>query len=35
MAVKENNIEATKVVSEDSEDPRIGVFVCHCGHNIA
>ena len=35
MAVKENNTEATKVAPEDSEEPRIGVFVCHCGHNIA
>ena len=35
MAVKENNIEGNKVVPEDSEEPRIGVFVCHCGHNIA
>ncbi|MHA1458950.1 MAG: 4Fe-4S dicluster domain-containing protein [Promethearchaeota archaeon] len=35
MAVKENNIEGSKVVPEDSEEPRIGVFVCHCGHNIA
>lgn len=22
-------------MSESSEEPRIGVFVCHCGHNIA
>ena len=35
MAVKENNIKESSVVSEDSEEPRIGVFVCHCGHNIA
>ncbi len=35
MAVKENNIKESSVVPEDSEEPRIGVFVCHCGHNIA
>ncbi len=35
MAVKENNIKESNVVLEDSEEPRIGVFVCHCGHNIA
>ncbi len=35
MAVKEEKMEESKVGSEDSEEPRIGVFVCHCGHNIA
>jgi heterodisulfide reductase subunit A len=22
-------------MSDIKEEPRIGVFVCHCGHNIA
>jgi heterodisulfide reductase subunit A len=35
MAVKEDKLEGSKIESEDSEEPRIGVFVCHCGHNIA
>jgi heterodisulfide reductase subunit A len=35
MAVKEDKMEESKVESGDSEEPRIGVFVCHCGHNIA
>ncbi|NVM46109.1 MAG: CoB--CoM heterodisulfide reductase iron-sulfur subunit A family protein [Candidatus Lokiarchaeota archaeon] len=35
MAVKEDKIEDSKFESGDSEEPRIGVFVCHCGHNIA
>ena len=35
MAVKEEKMEETQVESGDSEEPRIGVFVCHCGHNIA
>jgi heterodisulfide reductase subunit A len=35
MAVKEEKIEDSKIESGDSEEPRIGVFVCHCGHNIA
>ena len=40
MTVKNQNIKETEEVenmatSEDSEEPRIGVFVCHCGHNIA
>ena len=35
MAVKEDKMEGIKTESEDSEEPRIGVFVCHCGHNIA
>lgn len=24
-----------KIDSENDEEPRIGVFICHCGHNIA
>ena len=35
MAVKEEKMEKSKVESIESEEPRIGVFVCHCGHNIA
>ncbi|MFX0074930.1 MAG: 4Fe-4S dicluster domain-containing protein [Candidatus Hermodarchaeota archaeon] len=35
MAVKEEKMEEVKVDSDESEEPRIGVFVCHCGHNIA
>ncbi len=35
MAVKEEKMEKSKVESSESEEPRIGVFVCHCGHNIA
>jgi len=35
MAVKEEKMEGSKVESRDSEEPRIGVFCCHCGHNIA
>jgi len=35
MAVKEDKMEGSKTESEDLEEPRIGVFVCHCGHNIA
>ena len=35
MAVKEDKMEGSKTEPEDSEEPRIGVFVCHCGHNIA
>ena len=30
MAVKEDKMEKSEVESEDSEEPRIGVFVCHC-----
>ncbi len=29
----ENEID--KVRSKKTEEPRIGVFICHCGHNIA
>ena len=25
----------TQTITETTEEPRIGVFVCHCGHNIA
>ena len=40
MTVKEEEVKETehlgeKVDTEENEDPRIGVFVCHCGHNIA
>ncbi|MFX1287691.1 MAG: 4Fe-4S binding protein [Promethearchaeota archaeon] len=35
MAVKEEKMEKSEIESGDSEEPRIGVFVCHCGHNIA
>jgi len=28
------NISKTEIVKQE-EEPRIGVFVCHCGHNIA
>jgi len=35
MAVKEEKMELSKTESEGSEEPRIGVFCCHCGHNIA
>ncbi|MHA1442946.1 MAG: FAD-binding protein, partial [Candidatus Heimdallarchaeota archaeon] len=37
MTVKEEKIINEKTVTQDSEEeePRIGVFVCHCGHNIA
>ena len=42
MTVKEEKVKPIeeieeKTVSQDSKDeePRIGVFVCHCGHNIA
>ncbi len=35
MAVKEDKMEKSKTESGDFEEPRIGVFVCHCGHNIA
>jgi heterodisulfide reductase subunit A len=33
--VKETERLGEKVDSGDDEEPRIGVFVCHCGHNIA
>jgi heterodisulfide reductase subunit A2 len=34
---KQENIESKKCegCTADGEEPRIGVFVCHCGHNIA
>ena len=41
--VTENNFEVEKEAAErtpiilkdiDEEEPRIGVFICHCGHNI-
>ena len=40
MTIKEDKIKESeqlggKMEGEDSEEPRIGVFVCHCGHNIA
>ena len=35
MAVIEDKMEKSKIEPEDSDEPRIGVFVCHCGHNIA
>ncbi|MHA2288856.1 MAG: hypothetical protein ACXABG_08715, partial [Promethearchaeota archaeon] len=35
MAVKEVKMEGIMVETEESEEPRIGVFCCHCGHNIA
>ena len=25
----------TQTITETTEEPRIGVFVCHCGHKIA
>ena len=32
----ENEITEKNNYSEDSEEePRIGVYICHCGHNIA
>jgi heterodisulfide reductase subunit A len=40
LTVKEEKVKDTedigeKAKQEDDEEPRIGVFVCHCGHNIA
>ena len=40
MTIKEEKVEKTENANEiskesDTEEPRIGVFVCHCGHNIA
>ena len=38
MTIKEQkpkSIEEIGEGKEKSEEPRIGVFVCHCGHNIA
>ncbi|MFX1600318.1 MAG: 4Fe-4S binding protein [Promethearchaeota archaeon] len=38
--MKEEKLEDTKSLGEkavrtESDEPQIGVFVCHCGHNIA
>ena len=33
MTKSKNEIKAE--IPETEEEPRIGVFVCHCGHNIA
>ena len=33
--VKDTELLGIKVESEEDEEPRIGVFMCHCGHNIA
>ena len=38
MTVKEEKVTESSNISEkdkQEEDPRIGVFICHCGHNIA
>jgi heterodisulfide reductase subunit A len=38
MTIKEEKVKSTEEVkggTEEIEEPRIGVFVCHCGHNIA
>jgi len=40
LIIKEEKVEKTENIDDiakenDSEEPRIGVFVCHCGHNIA
>ncbi|MFX1389524.1 MAG: 4Fe-4S binding protein [Promethearchaeota archaeon] len=38
MTVKEEKITESRNISDKAkqeEEPRIGVFVCHCGHNIA
>jgi len=39
MAVKEEKTKDTDKIQEEVEtkesEPRIGVFICHCGHNIA
>jgi len=41
LTIKEHKLEKTASTeeqdepSEGEEEPRIGVFVCHCGHNIA
>src|SRR5271157_6298341 len=29
------SIEQVEARSVKGEEPRIGVFICHCGHNIA
>ncbi|TFF63511.1 MAG: CoB--CoM heterodisulfide reductase iron-sulfur subunit A family protein, partial [Promethearchaeota archaeon] len=42
MTIEKEQIKEVKTVIDnsekeikDSEEPKIGVFVCHCGHNIA
>ena len=38
MTVKEEKVTESNNISDkdkQEEEPRIGVFVCHCGHNIA
>jgi len=39
MTVKEKvtkiDEEKSEIEEEKEEEPRIGVFICHCGHNIA
>ena len=39
MTVKDEKINETETEIDNEEDseeePKIGVFVCHCGHNIA
>jgi heterodisulfide reductase subunit A len=40
MTIKEEKADKiedyrTDIKSKQSEEPRIGVYVCHCGHNIA
>jgi heterodisulfide reductase subunit A len=40
LTIKEEKVKKTDTTEEESkeiesEEPRIGVFICHCGHNIA
>lgn len=40
MAAKDEKIKETEKIedifsSKQEEEPRIGVYICHCGHNIA
>ncbi|MFX0057102.1 MAG: 4Fe-4S binding protein [Candidatus Heimdallarchaeota archaeon] len=38
MTIKEEKVKSSDKIKggiESDEEPRIGVFVCHCGHNIA
>jgi heterodisulfide reductase subunit A len=38
MTIKEQKSKSIEEIEEEEtkpEEPRIGVFVCHCGHNIA
>src|SRR6056297_2757014 len=36
MTESEENVnENIQVKEKNNEEPRVGVFVCHCGHNIA